>query len=564
MSPDVSRQPWLKSYPAGLAWDQVIEPQPLWRLLDDAVAAHADKPAIDFLGQRTSYRELGELVDRAALGLAGIGVKPGIKVGLFLPNSPYFVILYYAVLKAGGTVVNFNPLYAAEEVRRQIEDSETEIMAVLDLKSLYGKLAGLLNKSRLKRLVVCPMADILPLAKRLFFNVTARRKIADIPDDSRHVAFGALVDNAGGFSPVEIEPAKALALLQYTGGTTGVPKGAMLSHANVYVNARQCALWFPTDPGRQEKMLGVLPLFHVFAMTTVMNWSLTAGAEMILLPRFELKGLLQTVHAKKPTSFAGVPTLFTAMINHPRIADYDLSALKFAISGGAPLPDEVRRRFEAMSGAKLVEGYGLSECSPVVCCNLPTGLAKPGSVGLPYPGTTVEIRATEPPHALVAAGERGEICVRGPQVMAGYWKRPDETAQAFADGAFRTGDIGYLDPDGFCFITDRLKDMINAGGYKVYPRLIEEALYRHPDVADCAVVGVPDAYRGQTVKAFVVARPGRPLDEKVLESFLKDQLSPIELPKIYEFRPSLPKTAIGKIDKKLLVAREATDERRPA
>jgi long-chain acyl-CoA synthetase len=284
---------------------------------------------------------------------------------------------------------------------------------------------------------------------------------------------------------------------------------------------------------------------------------------MILLPRFELKGLLQTFHAKKPTSFAGVPTLFTAMINHPRIEDYDLGGLKFAISGGAPLPDEVRRRFEALSGAKLVEGYGLSECSPVVCCNLPLGGARPGSIGLPYPGTSVEIRGTEPPHTLLPAEERGELCVRGPQVMAGYWKRPDETAAAFVDGAFRTGDIGYLDAEGFCYITDRLKDMINAGGYKVYPRLVEEALYRHPDVADCAVVGVADSYRGQTVKAFVVAREGRSIDEKILESFLKDQLSPIELPKIYEFPAALPKTAIGKIDKKLLVAREAT-ERRPA
>ncbi len=563
MSPDASRHPWLNSYPAGLAWDTVIEPQPLWRLLDDAVAAYAALPAIDFLGQRTSYRELGELVDRAARGLADLGVKPGIKVGLFLPNSPYFVILYFAVLKAGGTVVNFNPLYAPEEVRRQIEDSETEIMATLDLKSLYGKLAGFLGTSRLKRLVVCPMAEILPLAKRLLFQVTMRRKLAAVPADERHITFGALTDNAGGFKPVEIEPRSALALLQYTGGTTGMPKGAMLTHANVYINARQCALWFPRDTTRQEKMLGVLPFFHVFAMTTVMNWSLTAGAEMILLPRFELKGLLQTIHAKQPTGFSGVPTLFTAIINHPRIADYDLSSLVFSISGGAPLPDEVRRRFEALSGSKLVEGYGLSECSPVVCCNLPLGAARPGSIGLPYPGTTVEIRSTEPPHALLATEERGEICVRGPQVMAGYWKRPDETAAAFTDGAFRTGDVGYLDAEGFCYITDRLKDMINAGGYKIYPRLIEEAIYRHPDVADCAVVGVADAYRGQTVKAFVVVRAGRTLDDQVLETFLKDKLSPIEMPKIYEFRPSLPKTAIGKIDKKLLVAAEAT-ERRPA
>lgn len=562
-NPDTSRYPWLRSYPDGLAWDSAIEPQPLWRLMDEAVERFPDRIAIDFLGHRTTYRELGRLVDRAARGLVEAGLKPGAKVGLFLPNTPYFVVLYYAVLKAGGTVVNFNPLYAPEELRRQVEDSETEIMATLDLRSLYDKLLPLVGTSPLKKLLVCSMGDALPMPKRWFFAIAMRRGLVTVPKDDRHVTFEALTHNAGNFTPASIDPRATLALLQYTGGTTGRPKGAMLTHANVYINARQCALWFPRDETRQEKMLGVLPLFHVFAMTTVMNWSLTAGATMILLPRFDLKGLLQTIKRCKPTGFAGVPTLFNAILNHPKIGDYELSSLVFCISGGAALPVELARRFEALSGAKLVEGYGLSECSPVVCCNLPKGPSRPGSIGLPYPATVVEIRATEAPHGLLPLGEHGELCVRGPQVMKGYWKQPEETAAAFIDGAFRTGDVGYIDAEGFCYVTDRLKDMINAGGYKIYPRLVEEALYAHPDVADCAVIGVPDPYRGQTVKAFVVPKPGHRLDEVLLADYLKHKLSPIELPKIYAFPSSLPKTAIGKIDKKLLVADETPERRAP-
>jgi long-chain acyl-CoA synthetase len=557
---------WLKSYPKDVDWGAVIEPKPVYALLDAAVRRWPERPAIDFLGRRTSYAELGRLVDRAATGLARIGIGPGIKLGLFLPNCPYFVILYHAALKTGATVVNFNPLYAPDEIRHQIEDSETDVIATLDLAALYGKLDPLLSETRLERLIVCSMAEALPRPKRWFYQLAMRRHLVAPPEDERHVAFSELIDNEGGFEPPEIDPEHALALLQYTGGTTGVPKGAMLTHANVYINAQQCRLWFPVgddDTDKQERMLGVLPLFHVFAMTVVMNWSLVVGAEMILLPRFELKGLLKTIHAKKPTAFAGVPTLFTAINNHPRIEDYDLSSLEFCISGGAPLPEEVRKRFETITKAKLVEGYGLSEASPVVCCNPPLEEGKPGSVGLPYPGTVVEIREAEPPYRLLPQGERGEICVRGPQVMAGYWKRPDETAAAFIDHAFRTGDVGYLDEDGYCFITDRLKDMINAGGYKVYPRVVEEAIYRHPDVADCAVVGVADAYRGQTVKAFVVAKPGKTIADTDLARFLADKLSPIEQPKLYEFRDALPKTAVGKIDKKRLMA-ESSAERKPA
>jgi long-chain acyl-CoA synthetase len=567
VSPQAEPAPrWLASYPADVDWNAVIEPKPVYALLDHAVATWPHRVALDFMGRRTSYAELGRQVDHAAKGLSALGLGPGMKLGLFLPNCPYFVVLYFAALKTGATVVNYNPLYTPPEVTRQVEDSETDMMATLDLAQLYNKLDPLLASTRLKRLIVCSMAEILPAPKRWLYQIAMRRTLVECPRDDRHIRFSDLIANEGGFVPPPIDPLRQLALLQYTGGTTGIPKGAMLTHSNVYTNAEQCRLWFPVGNGdkpEQEIMLGVLPLFHVFAMTVVMNWSIRVGAEIVLLPRFEMKGMMQTITKRKPTVFAGVPTLFNAIINNPKIASYKMDSLRFCISGGAPLPDEVRARFEGMTHAKLVEGYGLSETSPVVCCNPPFSGGRPGSVGLPYPNTVIEIREAEAPHKLLPQGERGEICVRGPQVMAGYWKRPDETAANFVDGAFRTGDIGYIDPDGYVFITDRLKDMINASGYKVYPRLIEEAIYRHPDVADCAVIGMPDPYRGQTVKAVIVAKPGKTLTDKILTAFLADKLSPIEMPTAFEFRSSLPKTAVGKIDKKVLQA-EATAERKSA
>ncbi len=547
--------PWLASYPAGVDWAAPIAPAPVHRLLEDAVARHPGRPCIDFLDKRWTYRELGRLVDRAAKGLIGLGVGPGSKVGLFLPNSPYFVILYYAVLKAGGTVVNYNPLCAEREVEHQIEDSDTDIMAALDMASHQDKLAALLGRTRLKRLVVCPLADALPFPKNWLMPLVMRGQIAPMPADERYVSFKALIDNDGVFPAPAIEPERTVALLQYTGGTTGVPKGAMLTHANVHANAIQCGRWFAgAGIEGQPRMLGVLPLFHVFAMTTVMNWSLHAGAEMILLPRFRLDQLVKTIHKKRPNAMAAVPTLLTAIVGFPKLARYDTSSLKFCISGGAALPTELRQDFERLTGARVVEGYGLSEASPVVCCNPLDGTGKPGSIGLPFPRTVVETVSTEQPGRVMPAGEKGEICITGPQVMRGYWKRPEDSAAALRGGRLHTGDVGYIDADGYVFIVDRLKEMINAGGYKVYPRVVEDAIYGHPAVRECAVIGVPDPYRGQTVKAFVALHPGRHVSAEELAAFLADKLSAIEMPKAIEFRQSLPKTAIGKIQKTALAA----------
>ena len=556
--------PWLKSYPPEVDWSAPLSAKPLHLLLDDAAAANPENDCVDFQDKRYSYAEIKSLSDRAAKGLVAAGFKPGMKLGLFLPNCPYFVIFYYAGLKAGGTVVNFNPLYAEPEVARQIEDSHTDFMVTLDLDVLLPKISAMLNKTRLKQIVVCPMAEQLPFPKNLMFPVFFRRSIIDTPEDGRHIAFKMLIDNDGAIQPPAIDPAAAVAVLQYTGGTTGVPKGAALSHANVYVNAIQCKRWFFTVDSPSSKVVGVLPLFHAFAMTCVMNWALAVGGTMLLEPRFDAKKLLRLIHRKRPAALAGVPTLFTALMNTPGIDDFDLSSLKFCISGGAPLPLEVRKNFEKRANAVIVEGYGLSEASPVCCINPIHSGSRPGSIGLPLPQTSCEIVSLEDKHALVKRGETGEICFRGPQVMLGYWQRKDATDEVIFDGRLHTGDVGHIDAEGFVFVTDRLKEMINASGYKVYPRLVEEAIYQHPAVKECAVFGVDDPYRGQTVKAVVSLKADATLTAKELDQFLESRLSHIEKPKQYEFRAELPKTAVGKIYKKALIDEEKAKATTPA
>jgi len=543
------------AYPPQVDWAAPLPEHPLGLLLDEAVRRFADRPCLDFLGRRYSFAEVGRLVAHAAAGFHSLGVGKGTRVGLFLPNTPYYVVCYYAILKCGGIVVNFNPLYAEQEVRHLVTDSGAEIMVTLDLAALYSPVARMLGQGRLRHIVVCGMAGVLPFPQSWLFRFAKRREIASWPRDAAHSSFAALIANDGAVPTVAIEPQSDIAVLQYTGGTTGTPKGAMLTHRNLVANAIQCQLWFH-GTSASERVLAVLPFFHVFAMTTAMNLSIASGSEIILLPRFDLAALLRTIERKKPTIFPGVPTLFTAINNHPDIARYDLSSIRHCISGGAPLPLEVKTSFEGLTGCMLVEGYGLSETSPVVACNPFGGVNKPGSVGLPLPGTVIEILALDGSGEALPTGERGEIAVRGPQVMAGYWQKPEETARVLQGGRLRTGDVGYLDEDGYLFIVDRLKDVIIASGYKIFPRNVEEAIYQHPATAECVVIGVKDAYRGQTVKAFVVLRHGQALTREELLAFLHDKLSPMEMPKEIEFRASLPKTAIGKLSKKELIAAE--------
>jgi long-chain acyl-CoA synthetase len=550
MMSDLAGQSW-----AAQAW--VARDDTLPAMFARSAARFADRPAIQFMGRIWLYRDLAALADKAAAGLQRLGVTHGTRVGLCLPNTPYSVIFYYAVLRAGGIVVNYNPLYVERELAHQIKDSGTTIMVVPDLEMICAKLRAIIGDCGLQTVIVCPMAGVLPPLKALLYKLARRKEIARNAGDRRFMRYRDLIAGAGAPGKVAIDPEVDIAVLQYTGGTTGTPKGAMLTHRNLCANCQQVEAHMPgvLVPG-QERMLAVLPFFHVFAMTAVMNFSIAIGAEMILHPRFVLADVMDAITRLRPTLFHAVPTIYVAINAEAGKRTCDLTSLKACISGGAPLPGEVRERFERLTGCHLVEGYGLSEASPVVCCGRLDGAAKPNSVGVPVAGTTIEIRAIDDPSRRMPRGERGEICVRGPQVMAGYWKRPEETAAVFHDGALRTGDVGYVDAEGYIFITDRLKDVILCSGYNVYPRVIEEALYQHKAVAEAVVIGVPDAYRGQAPKAFVTLAPGAAATPEELLGFLTDYVSKIEMPKAVVIRDSLPKTMIGKLSKKELIAEE--------
>ena len=555
-------KPWLNHYPAGLDWDTDIKRQPLYETLAQTAARRRDHVAIDFLDYCLTYGELLEQVNRTAKGLQAMGVKKGSRVGLCLPNTPYSVICYYGVLRAGGTVVNYNPLYVERELAFQIEDSKTEIMITMDLKILYSKVEVMLSQTpSLQKIVVCPMADILPKIKSVLFRLLKKKELATIPTDSRIIPFQTLVSHAGTPDPVDIDLDKDIAVLQYTGGTTGQPKGAMLTQGNLSANVSQMQLWYGELDQTQEKVLGILPFFHVFAMTAVMNFAIASGAQMILLPRYELKQTLNTIHKKKPTIFPAVPTIYASINQATNLSKFDLSTIRFCISGGAPLPLEVKETFERLTGCRLVEGYGLSETAPVATCNAMRDLNKPGSIGQVMPQTEISIHHIEPPHDPMPMGERGEVWIKGPQVMIGYLNRPEDNADSLRNGWFRTGDVGYVDSEGHFFLVDRLKDLILCSGYNVYPRMVEEAIYLHPSVAEVTVIGIDDEYRGQSPKAFVKLKEGQVVDESQMKDFLQDKLSKIEMPGQIEFRAELPKTIIGKLSKKELVAEESEKQR---
>ncbi|MBT7671722.1 MAG: long-chain fatty acid--CoA ligase [Proteobacteria bacterium] len=555
-------KPWLNHYPAGLDWDTDIKRQPLYETLAQTAARRRDHVAIDFLDYCLTYGELLEQVNRTAKGLQAMGVKKGSRVGLCLPNTPYSVICYYGVLRAGGTVVNYNPLYVERELAFQIEDSKTEIMITMDLKILYSKVEVMLSQTpSLQKIVVCPMADILPKIKSVLFRLLKKKELAAIPTDPRIIPFQTLVSHAGTPDPVDIDLDKDIAVLQYTGGTTGQPKGAMLTQGNLSANVSQMQLWYGELDQTQEKVLGILPFFHVFAMTAVMNFAIASGAQMILLPRYELKQTLNTIHKKKPTIFPAVPTIYASINQATNLSKFDLSTIRFCISGGAPLPLEVKETFERLTGCRLVEGYGLSETAPVATCNAMRDLNKPGSIGQVMPQTEISIHHIEPPHDPMPMGERGEVWIKGPQVMIGYLNRPEDNADSLRNGWFRTGDVGYVDSEGHFFLVDRLKDLILCSGYNVYPRMVEEAIYLHPSVAEVTVIGIDDEYRGQSPKAFVRLKEGQVVDESEMNAFLQDKLSKIEMPSQIEFRPELPKTIIGKLSKKELVAEESEKQR---
>lgn len=547
--------PWEKTYPSHLKWNTEIPEYPVYQMLEKTAADYPNSPAFDFLGHKNTWSEINQAVLCFAKGLQEQGVGKGTKVGIFLPNCPYFLIAYYALMYIGATAVNYNPLYAEKELANMIEDSETDIMITADLEMLFSKMEKMLYDTRLNHIIVCPFTDVLPFPKNILFKYLKGKELADIKPNKRISLYGAMIDNNGDPTPVEIDPAQDVALYQYTGGTTGVPKGAMLTHANIVANAEQATLWLDCDDG-VEKMLGVLPFFHVFAMTAVMNMAVRKAMEIVALPRFDLDQTLSLIAKKKPTIFPAVPAIINGINNHKKLSKFDLSSIKYCISGGAPLAVEVKKKFEVKTGCVAVEGYGLTESSPVLCCNPRVGENKAGSIGLPFPQTIVEIIDPETGKH-VPTGERGELCARGPQVMKGYWKRDEDTAKTLIDGRLHTGDIAIMDEDGYFFIVDRIKDMIITNGYNVYPRNVEEAIYEHPSVEECIVAGLPDKQRGEIVKAWIKCKEGRVLTAEDLKVFLKDKISSMEIPKRIEFRDeALPKTMIGKLSRKDIVEEE--------
>ena len=557
-------KPWMAHYSHPVPWDQTFPPLSVVDMVVRSATAKPDAIMIDFMGRKISYGEMLPHIRRVAKGLQAMGVRKGDRVGLYLPNVPHYVAAYYGAMMAGATVVNFSPLYTAAELEHQVEDSGTKILFTLSAKALLPTAIAVLNNSSLERLVVGSVAQALSPAKSLLYRLFKRAETVAVPHDPRITSFAKLAHHGDDLAPVEIDPENDIALLQYTGGTTGTPKGAMLSHQNLTANARQIRMMDP-HVEMEDRIIAVLPFFHVFANTCTLNRTVLSGGEMVMLPRFEAVQVLAAIQRTKATSLPGVPTMYQALLDHPATANIDFSSLRVCISGGAPLPLEVKQRFEAVTGAKLVEGYGLTETSPVVCSNPYEGLNKSGTVGQPVPGTHVRLVDREDPTRPAPEGEPGELVFAGPQIMKGYWQRPDADREVFVDGWLRTGDVGLIDADGYVKIVDRLKDMIAVGGFKVFPSQIEAILYHHPAVKEALVIGVADHYRGECPKAFVTLQDGAQIDGAALKDWLNPQLGKHEKVCEVEIRLNLPKTLVGKLSRKELVAEEkAKAAARPA
>ncbi len=549
---DAAAPIWTTHYNHPCAWDQQFAALSLPEMLFGSAQRKGSAPLLDFMGRKYSYAETAQGARRVAKGLQALGVGKGDRIGLFLPNVPHYVAAYYGAMAAGATVVNFSPLYTVDELAHQVADSGTTILFTLSATALLPTALKVLNQSGLERLIVGSVAGALPAGKALFYRLFKGKETAERPDDPRITSFSALIANDGAYRPVPIDAERDIALFQYTGGTTGTPKGAMLSHQNLSANARQVNAIDPRKDAADDRILGVLPFFHVFANTCVLNRTVLNGGEIVMLPRFEAVAALKAITRTKVTALPGVPTMYQALLDNPQIAKTDFASLRACISGGAPLAAEVKARFEEMTGANVVEGYGLTESSGVVSTNPYEGLNKPGTIGQPLPGTLVRLIDKEDPTKDVAPGEPGEIIFAGPQVMRGYWNRPDADAEVFIGDFLRTGDVGQIDEQGYIRIVDRIKDMISVGGFKVFPSQIEEVLYRHPAVKEALVIGIPDPYRGESPKAFVALQEDADVDGPTLMAWLNPQLGKHERVAAVDIREALPKTLIGKLDRKEL------------
>jgi long-chain acyl-CoA synthetase len=549
----LEEKPWYKFYPPGVRRHIDYPEVPLYEFLRISAQKYPDKTALIYFDGKMTYKELDVLTDRFAAALADLGVKKGDRVALFLPNTPLFVISYYGALKAGAVVTAMSPLYKEREVEHQLNDSEAETIVLLDL--LYPIVEKVWERTKLRNVIVGSLRDYMPSFKAFLGSLLGK-----IP--SRHVERGAnvyffreLVARYGANPPkIEINPKEDLAALQYTGGTTGISKGAMLTHMNLVSNAVMCKEWLQPSEG-EEVVLTVLPLFHIYGMTTSMNAPILFAGTMVLLPRFDPVAVLQAIHKYRVTVFCGAPTMYAMLLAHSDLKKYDLTSVRFCISGAAPLPPDVQKKFMEVTGGVLVEGYGLTESSPVTHANpldRTMKTVKIGSIGIPWPDTDAKIVDIETGEKELPPGEVGELIVRGPQVMKGYWKMPEETSAVLRDGWLYTGDVGKMDEDGYFYITDRKKDLIKYKGYSVYPRELEDVLYEHPAVKLCGVIGKPDPVAGEIPKAFVVLKEGATVTEEELMKFVNEKVAPYKAIRELEIRKELPLSAVGKVLRRVL------------
>ncbi len=549
-------RPWIENYPKGISWDAPLDLTPVHETILASCDKHGQKIALDFLGAITTYESLGQQIRAMAGALQSeYGIKKGSRVAILLPNTPFFPVAYYAVLLCGGTVVNCNPLYTVNELSHIIGNSGADLLISVDLEVVFEKADKLLNRGDVKKVIVGHFPDTLSGAKKILYKLLKGKELSkwQTSNNAKNIAkFSDLLDLDISPTPVKIDAKKDIAVQQYTGGTTGVPKGAMLTHANIAANLSQIMLWGCGVFEPPAKLVAVLPFFHIFAMTVCMNVPLSRGTSVIMLPRFEMKMMVALLKRTKPDILPAVPTLTLALANAPEATKEALSTLKLVISGGAALPNETREAFAKKSDVLLAEGYGLTECSPVVTCAALLEPSKPLSIGQPLPGTDVRFIDLEDENKFVEVGKKGELVVKGAQVMLGYYNSEEASKNAFVNGWFRTGDVGYVDKDGYCFLVDRIKDLIICSGFNVYPRHIEEAVSKHEAVDEVTVIGVSDEYRGEAPIAFIKLLPGKTVSEDDMKTFLKEHISKIEMPREIIFKDELPKTLVGKLSKKEL------------
>jgi len=550
-----NNKPWNKHYPKEIPSEIEYDEKPLYSFLLENAERFKEKKALHFMGKEISFGELSSRAKQMANFLQSIGLKKGDRVAIMLPNSPQAVITYYGALMAGGVVVQVNPLYTERELEYQMKDSGAKYIVCLDI--LLPRVSKVRDETDLEHAIVTRVSDYLPFPKNLIYPFIQKREYNMVvrveESEDTHVWRRIFESASENYTKIDIDPKEDLALLQYTGGTTGKPKGVMLTHHNLVSNVQMCTAWLYKLEGSKEVVLGVLPFFHVYGMTTVMNLSIMCGSKMILMPKFDAEEVLKTIEKQKPTLFPGAPTIYIGLLNHPNLEQYDLSSIDACISGSASLPIEIQNRFEKLTGGRIVEGYGLTETSPVTHANLIWDKRKHGSIGVPWPDTEAMI-VKEGTTEKLPIGEIGEIAVRGPQIMKGYWNRKADTEKVLKeDGWLLTGDMGRMDEDGFFYVEDRKSDMIIAGGFNIYPREVEEVLYEHTGIQEAAVIGVPDDYRGETVKAVIVPKKGEVLDEQQLNRYCRKNLAAYKVPRIYEFRDELPKTIVGKVLKRELI-----------